>query len=415
MLVFDFPTVSETFVVDQITGLLRRGSDVDIFALRVRQDVALRPEDAQLGLTARASALEPSPIRSRLRRASRSLRDIAAALPKAPVKVARTLLLPRTSDRRLRPFYHLAPFLGRRPYDVVHCHFGPMGVVGSEIRELGGFDAPLVTQFHGFDATSYVEESARNPYLELFARGELFLCVSRRIQQRMVELGCDERKTRVHHTGVDVARIEFAPPAATQGPIRVLTVGRLVDKKGIEYGLRAMALLRRRHPDLRYVIVGDGPLKASLVTLAEQLGIGESVTFAGAQPRSEVASLMKGSTLLLAPSVTASNGDEEGIPVVAMEALAAGLPVVGTLHAGVPELITNGISGLLAPERDPAALAELMEFVVTRPEQVRRMAEAGRRTVEEEFDVNKLNVRLLDLYRQLTTSSPLSRSIVHPA
>lgn len=112
--------------------------------------------------------------------------------------------------------------------------------------------------------------------------------------------------------------------------------------------------------------------------------------------------LMRSAHILLAPSVAAANGDEEGIPVVLMEALALGLPVVSTTHAGIPELVAHGVTGLLAPERDPEALADHVRFLLTHPYECRSMALAGRRTVENDFDIDKLNAQLFAQYEEIS-------------
>ena len=186
--------------------------------------------------------------------------------------------------------------------------------------------------------------------------------------------------------------------------IQILTVARLVEKKGVEFGLRAIAQLVREFPNLSYTIVGEGPLRADLAALARDLQIGRHVRFLGAQARNTVAALMRESHVLLAPSITAQNEDEEGIPVALMEAMASGLPVVSTFHAGIPELVSHGFSGLLAPERDPEALAAHTRFLITHSNERQSMALGGRRTVEKEFDTDKLNVELLRIYQELATS-----------
>jgi colanic acid/amylovoran biosynthesis glycosyltransferase len=295
------------------------------------------------------------------------------------------------------------PFLARAPYDVIHCHFGPNGMLGIELRDLGVTRAPIVTQFHGYDISSYVRGKGENVYRHLFAKGDLFLCVSERIRARIVALGCDERKTRIQHTGVKTKNIPFALRAPeASGAIRLLTVGRLVEKKGIEFGLRAVARLIHDYPQLDYTIVGDGPERDALTTLSHELGLGNHARLVGAKTRETVARLMEGAHILLAPSISARNGDEEGIPVVLMEALASGLPVVSTDHAGIPELVSHGASGLLAPERDPEALADHVKLLITHPSACREMALAGRQTVETQFDVDALNAQLFAQYKEIS-------------
>jgi colanic acid/amylovoran biosynthesis glycosyltransferase len=400
----EFPAISETFVLDQLTGLITRGCEVDVYAQRLWPSAVAHPDVAGHRLMDRAWQLCPPPVSSRTARVVSGFRDVGRALLRSPRLVARSLSPLRfgLEALKLRPFYRMAPFVGGVQYDVVHCHFGPNGVMATALRDLGAFDAPIVTQFHGYDASSYVRRAGADVYASLFERGDRFLCVSRRIQQLLVELGCDESKTRIHHTGVRVAQIPLVSraPAAGEG-VRLLTVCRLVEKKGVEFSLRAVASLIPEYPDLQYTIVGDGPERHRLAALAADLSLGARVQFVGAKVRDDVTRLMREAHILLASSVSASDGDEEGIPVVLMEALATGLPVVSTTHAGIPELVVHRVGGLLAPERDSSTLAQHIRFLISNPREREAMVRAGRERVETEYDSDKLNDRLLILYNEV--------------
>jgi colanic acid/amylovoran biosynthesis glycosyltransferase len=415
----EFPALSETFVLDQITGLITRGCDVHVYARHVWPSAVAHPDVVAYRLVERASQLCPPPAPSTTARVVSGLRDIGRAVLRNP-RLAMRSLNPLRFGReavRLRPFYRVAPFLGGARYDVVHCHFGPNGVLAAELRDLGAFDAPIVTQFHGYDASSYVRRWGPDVYARLFERGDRFLCVSRRIQRLLVDLGCDEGKTRIHHTGVRVAQIPFVRRAPAPGErIRLLTVGRLVEKKGVEFSLRAVASLIPEYPNLVYTIVGDGPERDRLAALANDLSLGEHVQLVGAKLRGEVARLMQEAHIFLASSVSGADGDEEGIPVVLMEALASGVPVVSTTHAGIPELVVHGTGGLLAPERDSRTLAQHIRFLVTHPREREAMVLAGRKRVEAEYDSERLNERLLVLYDEVCgrTAAPRANPAAQP-
>jgi colanic acid/amylovoran biosynthesis glycosyltransferase len=407
-LVDGFPAISETFILDQVTWLAERGCSVDIYARHLNEGRVAHLDVVSHSMMDRTFRLSPPPARSQVERFARAVREIGFALSKRPVTVARVVGLGcfGAGAPSLRRFYQILPFLTPRQYDVVHCHFGPNGILGAELRELGLLRSPLVTQFHGYDISSYVREQGEQVYRRLFASGQAFLCVSNRIRERAIQLGCDPHRARVHHTGVKVRNIPFVlRELRSDGPIQVLTVARLVEKKGVEFGLRAVAQLIGEYPKIRYAIVGEGPLRKELAILARDLHIESHVSFVGAQTRDKVATLMRESDVLLAPSTSARNGDEEGIPVVLMEALAFGLPVVSTAHAGIPELIAPGFSGLLAPERDPGALAANVRFLIDHPDKCRSMAFAGRRTVERRFDGDKLNEELFSMYQELAAAS----------
>src|SRR5262249_19207401 len=154
------------------------------------------------------------------------------------------------------------------------------------------------------------------------------------------------------HIGIDVERFAPAERQTSPEPV-VLFVGRLVAKKGCEYLIRAMAQVQVTRPDAQLVIIGEGPLDAALKALAEQTTC--KCVFLGAQSSDEVRSWFQRARLFCLPSVTADTGETEGLPISILESLAMAVPVVSTQHAGIPEAIRDGETGLLAPERDPAA------------------------------------------------------------
>ena len=167
------------------------------------------------------------------------------------------------------------------------------------------------------------------------------------------------------------------------------------------YGIEAVERVIGKYPDIEYRIIGDGPMRRELESLIAALNLGERVKMLGWRDQDEVLECMKDSDILLAPSVTGKNGDQEGIPVVLMEAMAMGLPVLSTFHSGIPELVQDGVTGFLVPERDVDALVERLANLLENPEQQLEMGIAGRRRVEEHYNICRLNERLISLYEQL--------------
>jgi colanic acid/amylovoran biosynthesis glycosyltransferase len=148
-------------------------------------------------------------------------------------------------------------------------------------------------------------------------------------------------------------------------------------------------------------VFGDGALRESLMALTAELGLHEQVLFYGRQGQEAVRDGLAHADVLVAASVTAADGDEEGIPNVLKEAMASGMPVVGTRHAGIPELVEDGISGWLVPERDVAALAAALARLAAEPERWASMGRAGRAKVEREYDIHRLNDRFAGMLETL--------------
>ena len=359
-MVGEFPTISETFVLDQITGLLARGIDVSVLARRPRAGEQQHPSVSEYQLMERTHYYRP--LLGNLGRAW-AVRSASAC-------------------------------------DVVLAHFGPNGLRALELRRLGFVRAPIATVFHGHDLSSWTRRHGRDAYRRLFEGTELMLPVSDRLRDRLVDLGCPSPKVRVHRVGVSISDAAARPRVVDAEP-NVLSVGRLVEKKGFQYGLRAFAHARGELAGLHYHIVGDGPLRGQLETLARELGVRAHVTFHGQLTRERVEELRRSAGVVLVPSVTAASGDQEGIPVVLMEAMSSGVPVVATRHSAIPELLIDRETGLLAAERDVVGLAEAVVRLMREPLLAEQLGRAARVRVATLHDLERLNDDLASLLQSL--------------
>ena len=398
-----FPVLSEAFILNQITGLIDRGHDVSILAERRGEEGVTHADVARYGLLEQAHYYGPVPSHYLLR-AARGIPLLFSTASRS-LRVAMKSLDVFTYGRNaasLRMLYQARSFGGTGPYDIVACHFGHNGLMAARMREIGVLGGRLVTSFHGSDFTRDLRAKGDRVYDRLFERGDLFLAVSQYCRDTLIRLGCDEGRTAVHHMGVDCRALAFhsvEPP--TRGPVRILTVGRLVEKKGVEYGIRAVAKVISRRPDIEYSIIGDGPLRSRCDSLIQELAAADRIHLLGRKDPQETHRELRNSHLFLCPSVTGSDGDQEGIPVSLMEAMAVGLPVVSTRHSGIPELVQDGRSGFLVAERDVGALADRLLHLLEHPEIWSEMGRAGREHVERDHDIERLNDRLVDLYRGL--------------
>jgi glycosyltransferase involved in cell wall biosynthesis len=274
----------------------------------------------------------------------------------------------------------LAVTLRRRKTDVVLAEYGPTGVAMMGPCEIAG--VPLVVHFHGYDAYRYdLLEQYGMRYKTLFARCAAIIAVSEDMRRQLVDLGAPVQ--RVHHIvyGVDIDL--FGECSPENNPPRFLAVGRFVDKKAPVLTLLAFTGVARSFPDAHLTMIGDGPLRAACEDLSRALGIGDRVSFPGVVDHAEVAREMARSRCFVQHSVRPRSGDSEGTPVAVLEASASGLPVVATRHAGIPDVVEDGVTGLLVAERDVDGMAEAMIELANDPDLAGRLGAAGRLRTEE--------------------------------
>jgi glycosyltransferase involved in cell wall biosynthesis len=206
-------------------------------------------------------------------------------------------------------------------------------------------------------------------------------------------------KVEVIHCGVDPAA--FAPSVrGPRGPLRIVAVGTLHEVKGQIHLIEACRRLAERGVAVTCRFIGDGPDRDALQARIDAYGLTDTVTLAGRMTTDAVAAELAAADVLVAPSVPTSGGKREGIPVVLMEAMATGLPVVASRLSGIPELVTDGVSGLLVPPGDDAALADALASLAADPERRTRLGAAGRETVLRDFDVDRNAAALADRIRR---------------
>ena len=392
-----FPSISETFVLNQITGLLDRGHEVEIYAVGKPDTATVHPDVQRYRLLSRcwpALAIPPSRVRRVLRAC------VLLARHGFPAPLWRALNVARYGKlaASLYLFYTALPCLlnAKAPYDIIHCHFGPKGVLAQYWKELGVLQGRVTTVFHAHELSTLTEAEGKAYYAPLLKGDALLMPISEYWKRLLLRWGADPSRVVVHHMGVACAQIPFrARPLRAGEPIRLLTVARLVESKGIEYGLRALAQARPTLPPFRYTIVGAGPLRASLEALTRSLGLADVVEFVGAQHQAQVARQLDEAQIFLSPHVTSSDRIMEGIPVALMEAMAAGVAIITTRHSGIPELVEDQVSGLLAEERDVPGLVEALRRLCSEPELPARLTRAARQAVEERFNLDRLNDELV--------------------
>ncbi len=298
------------------------------------------------------------------------------------------------------PFY--AQILRREQARLIHAHFGYQGCRCLRTRRQSGL--PMLTTFYGADATQAIRiDYWRRFYHRLFAEGEAFLVEGHALAACLEGAGCPPAKIRLHHLGVDLERIPFGERAPAER-VRFLICAPFREKKGIPDALRALGLAWKRRPfEFEVVLVGDGPERARIEAAIGEVGLEGKVRLLGVLPYAQVIEELGRADLLLQASRKAADGDTEGgAPVILLDAQAAGLPVVATRHADIPEYVREGQSGLLAGEGDVEGLAECILRLVEAPGQWGAMGRAGRAHVEEHYNAATQAARLEAIYDEFT-------------
>ncbi|SRR5579875_134997 len=314
-------------------------------------------------------------------------------------------ILWQMTTRNPRPYERLLK--GHRPA-LIHAHFGIEGVHALPLAKR--LRVPLITTFHGFDATlagyALLSSPAWAHYplrrRELAREGSLFLCASSFIRDRLLAQGFPERRTHTHYIGVDCAAIRPRRPFEEQRVI--VHVARLVEVKGTRYLLRAFARVAQVDSAVELAIIGDGPLRGSLERLASALGLSGRVRFLGALPHAGVLAWLRRAAMLVLPGIRTATGRVEGLGLVLLEAAATGVPAIGSRVGGMPECIIDGRTGFLVPERDEEALAARMSELLADPAMRQRMGAEGRALVEQRFDLGRQTAALEGFYDAILAS-----------
>ncbi|MFZ0746385.1 MAG: glycosyltransferase [Terracidiphilus sp.] len=286
---------------------------------------------------------------------------------------------------------------------LIHAHFGFDGTTLLPIAL--HLPIPFLVTYHGFDATLRREQLCQTywgrRYLrrlcKLKERCSLFVAVSQFIRKKLLAQGFPDDKICVHYIGIDTR--SFSPSPAVKRRPTVLFVGRLVEKKGCEYLIRAMQSVQEAAPQAELVVIGDGPLRPSLEKLATSTL--RRVKFLGLQTQEQIRDWMNQASVLSTPSVVAGSGDAEGFGMVFIEAQSMGLPVASFASGGIPEAVTHGETGLLAPERDWRALAANILTLLTDKSAWQQMSDKAQERVRREFDLRKQCTKLEGIYDEL--------------
>jgi glycosyltransferase involved in cell wall biosynthesis len=388
-----FPKISETFILDEILELQRLGFSVEVFALVRERPSVMHPHAEALlprvhfgiPITGDVVAAQLYWLRRHPRRYLSAWWGCLRGNVRSPRFLCRALIAVPVAAAFAREMERLA-------VEHVHAHYATHPALAAwVIQRLT--NVPYSFTVHAHDV--YVDRAMLREKLE----GASFVAAVSEFNQRLLERldpPSARGKVFIVRTGVE-PRVFHARPRSPNGRLRVVCVASLEPYKGHAYLVEACALARAGGLELECILVGEGPERRTIERLAAVRDLGDTVQLVGARTRSEVSDLVATADLLVLPSVVMPNGKMEGLPVVLMEAMAAGTPVVASAISGIPELVEDGVTGLLVGERDAPALARAITHLAGDVDLRRRLAAAARERVLEDYDRRVTTQRLAEL------------------
>ena len=404
-----FPKLTETFILSEILAIERAGARVSVYPLLREKATLVQPGAAELVARARylpflsaaivASQLHYLGDRRLRRRYVRALLDVIEGTWRSPNFLIGGLgIFPKVA--------HAAREMSAEGIDHVHCHFANHpALAGFIVHRLSGI--PYSFTAHGSDL--HVDRTMLPAKVDEAA----FAVTISEDNRRLIEATCGPRsagKVEVIHCGVDVQA--FQPVERRPGPaLQIVAVGTLHEVKGQVHLVDACKLLADDGIDVHCRFIGDGPDREALASRIADAGLTGRVELSGRMTSDDVARVLAESDVLVAPSAPTRSGKREGIPVVLMEAMATGLPVVASRLSGIPELVEDGVSGLLVPPADPAALAAALRRLADDPGLRTRLGAAGRDTVLRDFDVARNSQTLLARIRTSLEPAPVEGAL----
>jgi len=391
-IVKEFPKISETFITGQVDRLLDLGHDVRVISLKRPKNTAGTPDygNRVLYLGYKDKILHKFASVACRTFSGGFSPDFLRHMRKCPDALSALMYQPLREGIL-------------DDADIVLFHFGDLAHKFVFLKNRLGIHKPYLIVFHGVDIARCLPDLPMEERQQLWDFMTHGLPVSEFWKQRLISLGCPGEKLTVHHMGVCVERFVFRERRPSTGTVRLLSVCRLVEKKGIDCAIHGVAALMKLWPErnVLYNIIGDGPERDSLKTLVRELGIERQIFFHGSMPSEQTVHFFDEAKVYLLPSRTASNGDMEGIPVSLMEAMACGLPVVSTYHSGIPELVRDGESGLLVEENDTEGITVALGRLVSEPELGPMLGQEARNVVERKFRHDTLMRDLETLFESL--------------
>ncbi len=362
-----FPKLSETFVLNQMLYFKKQGCKISIFAVKdPRRELA--KEDIEFEKTIHAD-----------------------------VKKHKFLeVVTYSSIQKLHSL--ISNKIKKKEIDVVYFQFPDLA---NKILKHKDFHVPTIVTFHDLPRFRLNKEvkKMRNKYKEVFSKADLILAISNFTKKELIRLGCREHKILIHHMGINVNKFRPQTRKSSEDYFNFTMIGRFVRKKGFEYGIKAFQKIVEKYPHhkLRLHIAGDGILRERLQSEVRKFKLENCVSFYGKMSQRRILQLLRSTQILICPSVTTKEGKREGLPVVILEAAACGIPIIATRHAAIPEVIERGC-GVLIKEKSISELEKAMSRMIENYSfYKKKFSEKARQFIKEEHNIRKLGNRLLEI------------------
>ncbi|MCG3154504.1 MAG: D-inositol-3-phosphate glycosyltransferase [bacterium] len=420
-----FPSSGDTFITNQETGLLDLGHEVCIFASAPQPNINRLNEDIvkyallkkaryygkRKGIAGVAKAIGSDLLHtpfSAIRSLIKSL-DLNLFERRGRLLIQGSTLLDldftfRNKERFLNAYLLLRTFRAHDDVNVWNVHFGPVCNKMLFLKELYPH-AKFVANFHGYDFSSTVRAFGSDYYAKLFKLANLITTQSFYSRDCLISLGCPPEKVMKHPVGADLNLFRFKNRVWTDdgSPIRLIIASRFVEKKGHRVLLDAFRKIVERKKNVELHIVGGGELEQSIRRqISQHEGLKQKTILHGWMTHEALAKHLEAMHVFVQPSLTGMLwGEQEDTTTTLIEAQAMGLPVVSTYHAGIPEVVEHGKTGLLVPERNVQALADAILHLIDNPQRLSEMGRAGRALVERQFDIRNLNRKLAFVFDKL--------------
>lgn len=383
-----FPNISNTFIITEIVEIIKRGHDVGIISLSNAEEIDVKSHP----LISRYKLLKRTTYLSKLNVFKSIIRH-----PRFYMKSDSLSNQWREGDVRSRVLFILNTVYEEN-YDVVHAHFAKenarLGLKAAMTAKV-----PFTFTTHAFDLYDRYKKADDHELKMMVRNSKMAITISEYNKRHILKI-CGERyrdRIAVVHCGIDVDNLDFRFNANVSD---ILTIARLVEKKGIDTLIKAMDLIVGQMDDAYCTlhIVGDGPMKGELLALSNKLGLDDDIIFYGHVSDHKIVDLYERAGLFVLPCKIAENGDRDGIPVSLMEAMAHGIPVISTPISGIPELIDNGVTGILVPPDSPEKLAEAISTLLSDRKFAEKLAIEARKTIEDEFNISYSVDKLIHIW-----------------